>query len=483
MKKMKCFGIVAILSITTSICFAQTNNIGLSVIRETDLKKDLYEFADDHFKGREASTLDELKAAAWLAEKARAAGLKPAGDDGTYFQYFDLYRNRVANNTSVKIGARSFSLLKDMLISQIAPATVSAPIVFLDNINDLDNVDIKGKAVAFKVSKDDNYLSIPLEHRKYLGYVSRNYAPAFIEKGAAAIIFIADDISENCWAENIPYLTRGSYDIEGGPYSKTENKPPYIWLHQSELEFIKKSGQTLTASINVESYLYPSINVVAKVDGTNPTLSKEYVLFSAHTDHDGIRAPEGTDSIYNGADDNGSACVALLAIGRAFKKQPGKRSALFVWHGAEERGLLGSKWYATHPTVPKKSIIAVLNADMIGRNNPDSAALLGSTIPHLNSKDLVNMALAANREGPNFKLDKEWDKPDHPEGFYYRSDHYPYAIEGMAAIFYTTLLHGEYHTPFDVPEHIDYKKLTKMTEWMYRTGWKVANATTRPRLD
>ncbi|MFX8519955.1 M28 family peptidase, partial [Acinetobacter baumannii] len=93
----------------------------------------------------------------------------------------------------------------------------------------------------------------------------------------------------------------------------------------------------------------------------------------------------GTDSIYNGADDNASVSVALLAIARAFRQEPGKRSALFVWHGAEERGLLGSKWYSAHPTVPKESIVAVLNGDMIGRNNPDSAALLGSQPPHRNS--------------------------------------------------------------------------------------------------
>jgi Zn-dependent M28 family amino/carboxypeptidase len=89
------------------------------------------------------------------------------------------------------------------------------------------------------------------------------------------------------------------------------------------------------------------------------------------------------DSIYNGADDNASVSVAMLAIGRAFARSPGRRSALFVWHGAEERGLLGSRWHAWHPTVPRDQIVAVLNADMIGGNHPDTAGLLGVQPPHL----------------------------------------------------------------------------------------------------
>jgi hypothetical protein len=117
---------------------------------------------------------------------------------------------------------------------------------------------------------------------------------------------------------------------------------------------------------------------------------------------------------------------------------------------------------------------------MIGRNTPDSAALLGAQPPHRNSNTLVTMALAANNEGPKFKLDTLWDKVEHVEGWYFRSDHLPYARAGIPSIFFTTLLHSDYHTPMDDAEHIDYKKLTRVTEWMYRTGWKVANSSQRP---
>jgi Zn-dependent M28 family amino/carboxypeptidase len=186
------------------------------------------------------------------------------------------------------------------------------------------------------------------------------------------------------------------------------------------------------------------------------------------------------DSICYGADDNGSVNVAMLAVARAFQKKPGKRSIIFVIHGAEEVGLLGSRWFSSHPTVPIENIVAVLNGDMIGRNHPDSAAVLGIQAPHLTSNDLAKMVLEANDEGPKFKLDTLWDRADHPEYWFFRSDHLPYARLAIPSLMYTTLLHADYHTPQDNADSIDYAKLKKMAEWMYRTGWKVANADQRP---
>jgi Zn-dependent M28 family amino/carboxypeptidase len=278
-------------------------------------------------------------------------------------------------------------------------------------------------------------------------------------------------------------LTRGLYDIEGGINEKVTAKPPVLWVHGTAANMLKTGSPMLKATILVERFAYPSVNVVGLIPGKDSTLGKEYVLFSGHQDHDGVRKPYGTDSIYNGADDNASVSVALLAIARAFKAAPAKRSGLFVWHGAEERGLLGSKWFSSHPTVPKSSITAVLNADMIGRNNPDSAALLGVQSPHRNSKELVAMALQANKEGHAFLLDTLWDKPEHAEYWYFRSDHLPYARAGIPALFFSSLLHPQYHTPMDEPKTIDINKLTHMAQWMYRTGYKVANASKRPSLD
>ncbi|HWJ24683.1 MAG TPA: M28 family peptidase, partial [Gemmatimonadaceae bacterium] len=213
--------------------------------------------------------------------------------------------------------------------------------------------------------------------------------------------------------------------------------------------------------------------------GTDAALRDQYVLYSGHQDHDGVRFAVNGDSIWNGADDNASVSVGLLAIGRALVRQPTRRSALFVWHGAEERGLLGSRWFVAHPTVPRSAIVAVLNADMIGRNNPDSAAILGVQPPHRNSVALARAALDANARVTKFALDTTWDRPTHPEGWYFRSDHLPYARAGIPSLMFTTLLHPDYHTPRDEASRIDVAKLTRMARWMYATGWEVGNADER----
>jgi hypothetical protein len=457
----------------------------IAAIRPSELQADLFQLTDDHFRGREAGTTDELKASVWLAEKAREAGLIAAGEDGTFFQFFPLQRNRIAGISTIKIDDTPLTLWKDVLLTQTAPAEVNAPLIFINasDPSQIDSASIKGKAVVLMASPEGLDLNISLPERRYPGFLLRKYTSTLVNNGAAAIIFVADTLGEKSWQAVLPAATRGLYDIEGGASATASPKPPVLWFHKSAEPLLKRDGAMLKANIVVDKYEYPSVNVIGMVKGTDPALSKEYVLFSAHQDHDGVRTPYGSDSIYNGADDNATSCVALLAIARTFKAQPAKRSVLFVWHGAEERGLLGSKWHASHPVVPKNAIVAVMNADMIGRNNIDSAALLGARAPHMNSRDLVSMALEANQEGPKFLIDTLWDRPEHVEYFYFRSDHLPYARLGIPAIYFTTTLHKDYHTPMDEASRINIKKLTRMTQWMYRTGWKVANAVARPGLE
>ena len=366
------------------------------------------------------------------------------------------------------------------MIAQTAPANISAQIVFFNNPSkeDIANADIKGKAVAIQVSDKDFNQNVSIPEWRYGAFLTRRYGTDLLAKGVAAIIYVVDAFGEQSWIQAGENFKRGLYDTEGGPNAIVNAKPPVIWLHKETLNQVKSSA-TLQANISINQYLYPSVNIIGKIEGTDPVLKNEYVLFSGHQDAHGIRNPYGGDTIYNGADDNASVNVAMLAVARAFKKNPAKRSALVVFHGAEERGLFGSRWYASHPTVNKSSIVAVLNGDMIGRNHPDSAAVLGVKTPHRSSSDLVKMAMDANNEGPKFKLDTLWDKVDHVEGWFFRSDHLPYVRLGIPSLMYTTLLHSDYHTPTDDAEHIDYKKLKKMTDWIYRTGWKVANSPKR----
>ncbi|MBC8090002.1 MAG: M28 family peptidase, partial [Phycisphaerae bacterium] len=275
---------------------------------------------------------------------------------------------------------------------------------------------------------------------------------------------------------------RGGRGGGGGVGAAVPNAPVFL-VRSSMLNTLRSGGQTAELKVRLENFDTPSVNIVGVIRGTDAKLRDEYVLYSSHQDHDGVRFDIAGDSTWSGADDNGSVSVALFAIARAFVKQPSKRSILFVYHGAEERGLLGSRYHAANPVVPLTNVVAVLNGDMIGRNHPDSASLLGVQPPHRNSAELVEMALKANDVTGKFKLDSIWDRPTHPEGWYFRSDHVPYARMNVPAIEYSTNLHADYHTPRDKPENINYSKLTRMTQWMYMTGWLVANNPKRPAID
>ncbi len=450
-----------------------------SAIRESDIKRDLFALAGDHFRGREGGTLDELKASAWLADRIRETGMLPAGDDGTYFQWFQLQRTRLTKGSTLAIGAHQLRVNHDAAIVTPVNAAVNAPLVYVGTATpeELAKVDIKGKAVALQISGAP---TDGVSYRRYLFGKLRSQSADLLKAGAVAVVFVSDAKAEAVYDHWGHIFERGNYGLPGDASLRVLSQAPTVWLPASALSWVQQAGQQFVADLRVESFAYPSVNIVAKMPGTDALLKSEYVLFSTHQDHDGVRAPVAGDSIYNGADDNATGCSALLAIMRAFKQQPARRSALFVYHGSEERGLIGSRYYSAHPTVPEKSIVAVLNAEMMGRNAADSAALLGSIAPHLNSSDLVKTALAANQAGPRFKLDTEWDKATHPEGWYFRSDHLPYARLGIPAIMYTSLLHVDYHTPRDEPSRIDYAKLTKMTQWMYLTGWAVANRPAPP---
>jgi hypothetical protein len=454
----------------------------LAAIREADIRRDLFALADDHFQGRRAGTLDELRASVFIAEQLRTMGLQPAGDDGTYFQFFNIQRTRVSETSRASIGSRSLMYGRDAILLTPAIASVDAPLVFIGTgtAAEMANVDVKGKAVAMLFSGTG---PAELSFRRYLFQTMRQRSAELVKAGAAAVLFVSNDPAQPVFDWWSSALELGNYDLPGGPNTRVFAQAPTLWLPKQALAWVQQPGQQFTDIVNVESFSYPSVNIVAKVPGTDPKLRDEYVLISTHQDHDGIRRPVANDSIFNGADDNATGCAAALAIGRAFVAQPGKRSLLVVFHGAEERGLLGSRYFSAHPTVPLANIVAVLNGEMMGRNAPDSAALLGRTPPHRNSAELVEAALAANQANSRFKLDTLWDRPDHPEGWYFRSDHLPYARLNVPAICFTSLLHPDYHTPRDEPARIDYGKLTNMTRWMYLTGWAIANRPTRPRLD
>jgi hypothetical protein len=470
---------------------------GIDLIRQADLTRDLYAFAGDAMRGREGGTLDEMRAAAWLADRMREAGLQPAGQDSTFYQWVPMRRYRQSEGSQITVGSTSLKLFTEASVIAPVDAAIDAPLVYVAPGAPVDAAMIRGKAVATMLAPPTAPAAptAPNARPRQTGGANgvRQSAARFLELGAVAVIVASDSASDAGFERAQDALIRGRFGVDtangtaywpdatSGPHRP--QSPPIIWVRRKFADLIQAPGQHLTMRLSTENFQYPSVNLVGKIRGTDPKLRDENLLYSAHIDHDGVRTAIDGDSIWNGADDNASGAVGILAIARAYAKHPAKRTVIFVWHGSEERGLIGSRYFVMHPMVPSNSIVAVLNAEMIGRNNPDTMTILGSQPPHRNSTDLVTMAKKANDAVSHFKLDTLWDMASHPQGWYFRSDHLPYARTGIPSIAYTSDLHVDYHKPTDEPSRIDYKKLTRVTKWMYATGWLVANADKRPATD
>jgi len=492
--------------VVTTLGAASAQQDPIERIREAEIKQDLFVLAGDAMRGREGGTLDEMTASAWVAERARDAGLLPAGDNGTYFQFFPLERTRVSMSSTVTLGGAALHMGRDVVVDTPVLANLDAPIVIVaaDSLPASPAAPAQATPAAAQTAgaRSEKPSGAPLPDLKGKVLVVRYAAPAGqgnalrtwirgIQRAVTpappeAIVALVPESASDQWARVAATVPRGTYGLDPDGTAEPRVPPramPLLYIREAALGRALGADARLTASISADTFTYPSVNVIAKVPGRDPALATQYVLFSAHQDHDGERYPVNGDAIWNGADDNATTAVALLAIGRAMSASPPRRSTLFIWHGSEERGLMGSRWYVKHPTVPLQSVVAVLNGDMMGRNDPTQAALLGALPPHRNSPELVQMAMAANTAVAGFTVDSSWDDPQHREGWYYRSDHLPYARAGVAALFFTTLLHADYHTPFDNPDRIDLAKLTRMTRWMYATGRAAADADRAPALD
>lgn len=250
-------------------------------------------------------------------------------------------------------------------------------------------------------------------------------------------------------------------------------------------------------------------NVVGIVEGSDPRLKETYVAFGAHSDHVGYASGEVTDGpngprrtgapgrvkegavddrVWNGADDDGSGTVTMMAVAKAFVQGPKpKRSLVFVWHTGEERGLWGSRYFADYPSVPLDGIVAELNMDMVGRNRDDKAAeantvyIVGSDRI---STELHNVNVDANAAlAKPLTLDYEMNDPADPEAIYYRSDHYSYASKGIPIVFFTTGLHPDYHTNEDEVDRINFEKMTRVGQLVYETARRVADLDHAPARD
>lgn len=221
-------------------------------------------------------------------------------------------------------------------------------------------------------------------------------------------------------------------------------------------------------------------NVVAILPGSDPLLRDEYVVFSAHMDHTGVGTPDANgDSIRNGADDDASGTATVMEIAEAMASLPlaPRRSMMFVLVSGEERGLWGSEYFANNAPVPAESMVANLNLDMVGRNWPDTIVAIGKE--HSDLGATLNRVNAAHPEIGMTAIDDIW--PD--ERFYFRSDHYNFAVKGVPVLFFFNGTHEDYHRPSDELDKIDTEKMARIGRLVFYLGVDVGQADARPQWD
>jgi hypothetical protein len=523
-------------------------------ITAADLMTRLYIFADDSMQGRETGTIGHVKSTAYLAQELERLGLEPAGDHGSYFQAVPLIRRALDVASVITVSGAVLRGGTDFIADArgLVPRLDGTQVIFggtaLDTADMLTAEQVRGRIVVLRPEPSGAGPGAVFGRRGRF----RAYFAAL--RGAAAFATIADAIDPAV----LQYLTHPSagdllldpaHDSDVGPVPQLTITPRAAAVLLGGSPDTARPGQlgtSVTATLTFNDEPAPARNVAAILRGSDPARAHQYVAIGAHSDHlgfaqrttdhdslhlyaqarfgvvgmvppgerptpeqqarvaairlnlDSLRAqhPVRRDSIWNGADDDGSGSVAMLEVAEALalgSERPG-RSVLFVWHTGEEKGLQGSRWFTRHPTVPRDSIVAQINLDMVGRGaatdlpvgGSDYVAVIGARRLSTELSDLVEQVNATQAQPLQF--DYRFDAADHPERLYCRSDHFEYARWGIPIVYFTTGLHGDYHRVTDEPQYIDYPRLARITGLVHDVALRVANldhrlVADRPRVD
>ena len=503
---------------------------GTDSITAAQIKDYLSFIASDEMEGRDTPSRGLDITAKFIATNLSRWGFKPAGGDGTFFQTIAMRKESIdIAETKVKLNDQVLVFGQDYLPSSIQ-GDVTASLVFAGSgwffkakgLDPYKSVDPKGKIVI--IFSPLNALPPGFTRADLAGKAGEDWINPVsyaISKGAVGVVSVPDFQYLANWDRNRNRLTeRPISTVEKFQAAAPPQLPRIIPAPQltnalfmgekhtaSALVELAASGKLpesfplhpdkkLTITVNVKSESVPTQNVVGVFQGSDPVLKNEYVALGAHYDHVGLATPLNGDSVYNGADDDGSGTTALLVMAEALAKASArpKRSVLFVWHAAEEKGLWGSRYFTMFPTVPLENIVTQINIDMIGRSKneadtnvrnrnlsgPNQVYVIGSK---LMSTELGELTETVNKQYLNLTYDYRYDDPADPNRFFFRSDHINYARKGIPIVFFFDGEHEDYHGRDDEADKIDYQKMEKITRTIYMMIWELASRPTRPKVD
>ncbi len=535
MKKTFFVFVLGLSLLLPSFSFAQDVKITAAELKMAEeitadqLASYLYFVASDAMGGRDTPSYGLDVTAEFLKMNLQRWGFKGAGDNGSFFQKMDMVRPKIsAAGTTASIGGQQLVNGTDFLAAVNAGSVQNARLVFAGNgwfvksknLDPLKGLDVKGKIVVLSgegLPRGMNFQQLNASGQRGVDWIDpATYAR---QNGAVGIITLSTAMSANNWER-----TKRQRETGGAFYMEKLRDPavsfPSIILSQKASENLLAGESADLARINattgepVASFAFADSktasltvatdvdrvgtqNVVALWEGSDPVLKNEMVAIGAHYDHVGTNpnAP-GEDKIWNGADDDGSGTVAILAIAEALAKartRP-KRSVLLVWHAGEEKGLLGAEYFNKYPTVNIKNVISQLNIDMIGRSkkpgdtNPRNKDLTGENGVYVIGSEMMSSTLGAITKGTNeqylkIDYDYKYDDPKDTNRFFFRSDHYHYAKNGIPISFWFTGVHEDYHGAGDHPDKIDYQKMEKIARTIFLTMWELTELKERPKVD
>ena len=507
-----------------------------AAITAADAMTRLYIFADDSMMGRRAGEEGGLKGTAYIEREVRRLGLIPAGDNGTFFQAVPLVTRTVDSSSPLTVDGERLVIGTDYFpigITGVPRSIDGAQVIYAGNAAD--------STASISPEQTVGKIALVIGNASMAGH---RYP------GAVAFMAILDEaLIPRLRAFGLSGRTRMTSAEDTVQTRLTIGLAPSAVVKVLGVPLVNARpgtlGRTIHGTIQSSMTPAPARNVVAILRGSDPKLRGEFVALGAHNDHLGMRRagpldhdslrawneaaeriyvarthqgtqfpggglnleehasihvnvdslhrirPARLDSIYNGADDDGSGSVGLLEIAEKFaltNPQP-KRSLIFVWHTGEELGLYGSEYFTDHPTIPRDSIVAQLNIDMIGRGEaadipgggPHYVELIGS---RRRSTELGDIVEAANRNAKHkLVFDYTFDANGHPERIYCRSDHYEYARYGIPITFFTTGGHSDYHQLTDEPQYINYPHLASVASFVADVASSVANLDHRVVVD
>jgi hypothetical protein len=546
------FTISAGACVIATLCLSPASSAQRGVrIDAGELKTWLSYLASDDLQGRQVYSEGLGLAAAYIADQLKSWGVKPAGDRGGYFQLVTVHGVQTTSRSSVTVTVngqtRTFKDGEGVTFAreQGGPQTLTSTAEAVGyglthaplSIDDYAGREVKGK-VAVYFGRGGS--SITTAHNRLVNNrarsaVERQGAMAAIgpepppeAPGRRAIVSAppsqpappngprVDFTTAMPLGRTIaPLITAGDAFFEflltgsGHTYADIKAKAD----RKEALPRVALRGAQVTITVDASYEVVQTRltrNVAGVVEGRDAAQRGTYVLFGAHYDHVGYQQFTGTDAaganaiadcagqtrptprpgdvINNGADDDGSGTVALLALAKAFARgQRPRRSVMFVWHAGEEGGLVGSRYMAEHPLVPLDAVAAQLNIDMIGRNRCDRPSEANTV--YVIGSDRISTELHNLNEDANatlaspLTLDYEFNDVSDVESYYTRSDHYSYAAKSVPVIFFFNGVHRDYHYVTDEVDKILFPKMARITELAYATAWRLANLDHLPARD